>query len=452
MFSTTHDDRTTTTVALDLAREIGHRLTDQALVDGAVRACDDASRYPFAWGAPSLSSGSLGSAALLRELARRAERDSDPDEAGRWRTAAHEQLVTAVRSTHIDPLTDSSLMGGSAGVLLTILDALEDDDRYTGAADRLARDIARAVDDAPSWRRWIGLRDSDYDLVSGAAGTLVALSLAYERTEDPRVLASAHRLREDLEWCCGPVQPHGRRPWWISPDAYPAPDYLDEYPHGYVNLGLAHGVPGILVALATAVACGTGGATTLQCVRDVADHLLGVVVHDHGRSGWPMGVPLDRAGDEVHDDLHDTRAAWCYGTPGIASALQRAAEVLDDDHLANVARAAADGVVAAASTTGPAASATLCHGAAGLVVMACDVAGDPGRRPSHEVVDPLLRDLISHCDEDHLLVVRDLEPPDTLLDSPGLLTGAAGVGLALLAPAGSRAPLWRAAFGTRTLR
>ena len=126
-----------------------------------------------------------------------------------------------------------------------------------------------------------------------------------------------------------------------------------------------------------------------------------------------------------------TRTAWCYGAPGIACALLVAAETLGDDGLRAVAIDAFDGVLRRVAAHGGFPSATLCHGTAGVLAMCVRFARDTGSALARRELPVLTEQLLAHCHPDLLLGVQDLEQPGILLDSPGLLTGSAGVALAL---------------------
>lgn len=401
------------------------RLADPELVAEAVASSQRSARYPFGWGGASLAAGPAGSALAFRYAARVL-----PGEAADWAARSHEQLVDAVRSTHHLPMVERGLAAGTAGLALTLADCAGDDPRYDTARRALDTKLALQVIEAPTWRNDHGVRDGDYDLVLGAAGILA--HLASVPAPDAVVRQAVGVLVDDLVWLCAP--PHGGRsqPWFIPPEHYPPlGDHLAHFPHGYVNLGLAHGIPGPLAALCFAASAGYRHDLLLDTIRHVAGYLVAVSFEDEWGRNWGTGVPLTDTGGECWTDRVPTRTAWCYGAPGIACALLVAAETLADDGLRAVATGTFDGVLRRVAAHGGFPSATLCHGAAGVLAMCVRFARDTGSVLARRELPVLTEQLLAHCHPDLLLGVQDLEQPGILLDSPGLLTGSAGVALAL---------------------
>lgn len=407
------------------AELLTRRLADPDLVAAAVASSEQRARYPFGWGGASLAAGPAGSALAFRYAAR-----AVPGEAAEWAACAHQQILDAVHSTHEIPLAERGIAAGTAGLALTLADSADDDPRYDTTRRTLDRKLALQVIEAPPWRSEQGVRDADYDAVAGAAGVLAYLASSPQ--PDAMVRQAVDVLVDDLVWLCAP-RPDGRgRPWFIPPEHYPPlVDYREHFPHGYVNLGLAHGIPGPLAALCFAAAAGYHDGVLLDTIRRTAGYLLEVSVTDGWGRTWATGVPLTSTGDERPPDHGPTRVAWCYGAPGVACALLAAAQTLADDDLRAAAVDTFEGVVRRMSAHGGLPSATLCHGVAGLLAICVRFARDTGSVLARRAVPTLTEQLLAHCDPGLPLGVQDLEQPGILLDSPGLLAGSAGVALAL---------------------
>ncbi|MFC4534497.1 lanthionine synthetase C family protein [Sphaerisporangium dianthi] len=415
-------DRALAAEAGKTAELIANRLADPEVVRAAVAQAEETARYPYGWGGASLYAGHAGSAVLFRQAARVLT-----DEAERWRELAHEHLLVAVRGTHEVPLMDIGLAAGSAGLAFAVADAAGEDPRYSNGLRNLDRKLCEQVAGTPSWRRDDGVADRDYDVIVGAASGLVRVAAA--DPADPAVKEAADRLLDDLMWLCAPRD--GKRPWFIQPEFYPAEDYHETFPHGYVNLGLAHGVPGPLAALSLARVAGHGDDRLLATIRQVADYVVGAALMDDHGPTWPMGIPLTESGEEHRHGLSPARNAWCYGPPGVACALLHAATALDDPELREFAVLAVEGVLRRLTDHVHFGSATLCHGAAGMLAICARFARDTGSAVARRMLPVLTQAVLEHCDPGLPLGVQDLEQPGVLLDSPALLTGAAGVALAL---------------------
>ncbi|WP_168200603.1 lanthionine synthetase C family protein [Allokutzneria sp. NRRL B-24872] len=392
------------------------RLADPTVVADAVAASEQRATLPYGWGGPGLFVGHAGSA-----LAFQAAHRAFPDEAAHWRGLAHQHLVTAAKASFDSPLNHAGMSSGTAGLAFAFADSLYEEPRYGGTLDKLNSQLADQVLDAPSWQGRDGVRDSDYDAISGAAGTLAHLSLVPE--PDPLVRRATDSLVDDLSWLC-------QGNWVIPPRNFPLPEYAENYPHGYVNLGLAHGIPGAMAALAFAHRAGHRRDGVVEAIRHTADYLAG---QSHR---WPAGIPLSESGAEVPDLAKPGRLAWCYGAPGVACALLNASITLGDNDLRQVA---ADGFAAALDGFDGLPEATLCHGVAGVLVISTIFSVHTRGGPA--AVEMLTEHLLSHCDKDFPLGVRE-----NGLDDPGLLTGSAGVALALLTATGDIDRHWQRAL------
>lgn len=192
---------------------------------------------------------------------------------------------------------------------------------------------------------------------------------------------------------------------------------------GYVNGGVAHGVPGGIAALAEvpAAAALVAGAVGWLCANRLPD------------GGFP-GAVRSRAEPPV-------RQGWCYGDPGVAIALHRAGRASADWRAIALERAR---FVAGLDMVGARLEdASLCHGAAGVALILARLhhaTGDPELAAAARV---WFRRVVELAREGRgvggFLFAR--EGGEWIPDA-SILTGAAGVGLALLAAATPLAPAW----------
>ena len=127
--------------------------------------------------------------------------------------------------------------------------------------------------------------------------------------------------------------------------------------------------------------------------------------------------------------------------PGTARALWLAGTALDEPRYL---RAALDTM--AAAPTGGLDSPTLCHGTAGLLLLTAGFAVGTGQPRWRAAAATQTDELLDRYDPASLFGYRDVEPAGNQVDNPGLLWGAAGVALALLALADVEAPAWTRLF------
>ncbi len=264
-----------------------------------------------------------------------------------------------------------------------------------------------------------------YDLPKGLAGFAVYALERYRRpSERVREMAIAcleriveHLLHMRVE------TPHGRS-WNIPVSALPK-DRQGAHPDGAFHRGLAHGVPAVVVTLARIAA---------------------------------SGIRTDACGDMLHEAVAWLRAteggrpevpSWCSGACGRAAALVLAGKLLDEAAWRSVgvemARAAAERPASRLRDAG------ICHGTAGVAHTfhrLYQLTGDPILADAARAWIAELLDQIEPTKRASPTtgVLEDRFGPHTappghvaqLQERGGLLRGAAGVGLVLLAAAGDR--------------
>lgn len=429
--------------ALSAAHLIAERVTDPDTISAAVTQARQQTRYPTSvhWTPAAVAQGDAGQALLAAHLA-----TAFPDEA--WAGVARDFLARAVDYArgHGAPMGAAA---GLSGVAYTVA-VVDGDDRYTGARHDLDRLINQAglagIAELSGARRGPGaVTPSMFDVISGLGG--VALSLLPRVEGGPAGAALPFVLRALCDLALGEVTPEGAAsgplPAWYTPVELL---YDDEqrhlYPSGNLNCGLAHGVPGLLAALALATIAGRGSDRVSEAMAVTAGWLAG----NHGEADdgprWPTAIAAEIYGRPESTDPRTTpsRDAWCYGSPGVARSLYLAGVALDRSEWRELAVAAMTAVYRRPIERRGIDSPTFCHGVSGLLQITLHFARDTGLPVFVDAAAGLLDQVLAAVDPDLLLGVANLEPGGVRVDQPGLLDGATGVCLTLLAAAGAPQP------------
>jgi hypothetical protein len=280
---------------------------------------------------------------------------------------------------------------------------------------------------APPW--YVG-----YDLTNGLAG-LGAYGL--ERWPAASGVACLARVCERLEEIAVP-QEVGLA--WPTVEWHMQPWEKESFPQGMLNLGVAHGLPGVLPVLAQALAVGAAPESARPLLRGAVEWLLSSKLPAGGDSVFPNALGPGA-------EPKPARAAWCYGDPGIAAALwitaRAAGEAAWEAEALDLARIAAR----RPPETTAVRDAGLCHGAAGLGHLynrLHQATGDPELLAAARAWMARALDLWEPGKGVGGFV--SWEPDDAgrfgWRDDPTLLTGAAGVALALLAATTAIEPAW----------
>jgi lantibiotic biosynthesis protein len=194
-----------------------------------------------------------------------------------------------------------------------------------------------------------------YDLIEGLVGIGVYALERMPRPSAKRMLALVvDRLKETAQ---------RRRPgiaWWSDPQWVPA--QWRRMPHPDWNLGVAHGVPGVIALLGRIAAAGVDAPThiTARALLNKAVAWLLAQELPRGAAGRfayavARGAPREPA-----------RLAWCYGDAGVAAALLVAARAVREPAWEKVSLRIALHAAARTEATARVVDAGLCHGAAGV--------------------------------------------------------------------------------------
>ena len=227
--------------------------------------------------------------------------------------------------------------------------------------------------------------------------------------------------------------------WYTPPQSVP-PTFREMYPQGFYNLGVSHGIPGAIGFLAAAhhrgVAAGEARRLTEGAVRWLLDHRLPASTGGTFPAYFgPDIAPLP------------TRRAWCFGDPGVAAILWLAGESLDREEWRREALAVARRAAKRGDGDTSLVDAGLCHGTAGLAHIFHRLFRASGDETLREAALFWLRRTLDLRKPGHGLggfggATAGTSAPGRWSEETGFLTGAAGIGLALLAALTPVEPEW----------
>ncbi|KLL11601.1 MULTISPECIES: lanthionine synthetase C family protein [Protofrankia] len=357
--------------------------------------------------AQSLADGAAGIALLHAERAHAS--------AKHWESV--QPWLTAATAGRVSVSMNSSLYGGAPAVAFALHTAAGQTRRYTTARtalDQAVATIAHRRVDAANARIGRGepVRFTEYDVISGLTG-IGAHLLAHAPGDDAlgRILTYLVRLTTPIN-----LDGEGLPGWWCSHD--PSQGNAPEFAGGHANLGMAHGAAGPLALLALAARAGIRVDSQTDAINALC------TFYDRWRQDTPNGPfwPqwINRADQRAARPTQPGpgRPSWCYGTPGIARALQLAGLATGDTTRQNFAEQALATCIADSARLAHLTEAGLCHGWAGLYQTVARAAADA-------TTDTLSRHLPT------LAASLLLSAPSTSGRAAGLLEGEAGIALVL---------------------
>ncbi len=425
------------------AGHVGQAIADRARVRQAVLSASEQTAFPRSvhWRDHDVAQGDAGIALACGQFDR-----CFPDVG--WDMVGHEYLSCAVGSVE-GARVPAGLFSGLAGLGFVTGQLSRGGMRYTRLAKRIEAELetatltlARSVDG-----RRAGLAVSEFDAISGLSGVVAHLLARPAHAEasgsDAARTAPLSAALGALVRLVRVPGPDGPR-WATPPEFFAHEEEARRYPQGNLNCGLAHGIPGPLAALSLALAAGVRVDGMHEAVSEAARWLVEHRRDDRWGVNWPAVVTLPDAGAR-HDG--PSRAAWCYGSPGLSRALWLAGAALGDGGMQALAVEAMASVYARPVSARQIGSPTFCHGIAGLLQITLRFRGDTGNPMFSDAAAALVDQLVDSFEpDDSLLGFRCLESGGTRVDQPGLLDGAPGVALVLLAAATPVEPAWDRLF------
>jgi hypothetical protein len=361
-----------------------------------------------------------------------------------WDRIGHRYLTVAAECAERLPHLSAGMFSGLAGLAFAGWSLSRGTTRYRRLLTTLDNALLPQVTmqaDGLARLTTEGVSFGEFDVISGLAGVSAYLLL---RGEDPAVLIALEAALHSLVALARETSSRPR--WWTPAHLLGDEDMAAQYPYGNLNCGLAHGIPGPLALMAVALSRGIVVSGLEDTVDRVATWLVDKRVDDPWGVNWPYAVSLTRNGLPDPAIRAPSRAAWCYGAPGVARALWLAGVARDQPGWRNLAIEAMEAIyrrpIAARYIDSP----TFCHGVAGLLQVTLRFASDTKLPVFTKAAADLTEWLLSAYEPNSLLGFQNWEPGGTRVDQPGLLDGAPGVLLTLLAAATDVEPSWDRAF------
>jgi hypothetical protein len=413
------------------AASVGRAIDELAAALAPVAATRSAAEIP---GSQSLADGPAGLALFFHYLDRLRPGQGHDEQ-------ALQHLETAIAAT-AETMTAPGLYGGFSGVAWVL-------EHLTGrlleapapGEDDPGEEVATALTAYLGHTPWL----DDYDLISGLVGLGVwAVERAPRSGGEDAAASIVRRLGELAERHDGGVT------WRSSPERM-MPSEAANYPQGNFNLGVAHGVPGVIGILGEMVAADLPAAGAAG--EGTARELLAGAVKWLLEQRLPAGsVSCFSYSVAPGVEPVPARLAWCYGDPGVSLALLSAARAAGEPEWERQAVAVARAAAARDPDRGGVLDGGLCHGAAGLAHLYNRLFQATGEPLFKAAALAWIERLMAQRRPGQGIAgwqawrpIGEITGPDPELgwvDDRGLLTGAAGIGLVLLGAVSPVEPAW----------
>ena len=355
-----------------------------------------------------------------------------------WNVITHSYLDTIVKNLERDSYSGYSLFTGLCGACFTTYICSKENNRYQKLQAKLDLALTEEVEisflkEAKSYlHKNDPLPPNLYNLAHGISGVLGYLLLRKENHHLHKLAVDCISLlikllnREQL------VEGTPVPGWYVSPQHQLAPEETIKYPDGSFILGMPFGITGCLSALSLAAMEGIKVEGLIETITHIANWLKNQNSSINAGASWQHTIPL-KNGNKTSDLDRDT---WWGGIPAVARSLYLASKANKDLSLSKYAENAYLSMFAKPTEDWNMMGTSFMHGRAGVLATTLRMAQDTQNPLFWKQVDLLERDLIGFYKPESPFGFRmvAVDPPDHYrwVDHPGVLSGATGVGLALL--------------------
>ena len=352
-----------------------------------------------------------------------------------WDIKAHEFLKKIQQRIEMGQVYDLSMFSGYAGIGLAVDGLSKNGTRYTNFTKYINEYIKETFPILIKKlyeSKYCFMRD--YDVISGVSGILGYAIVQKDMEEICKEIGNYLVYRcQKIKF--GNLEIPG---FFIPKENQFLESDKKRFPNGNFNLGLSHGVPGILLALCMLENKKIEVSGLYEAIETCIDFLFKFIYKDAER--WGAYVSLENYCDKLEGI--DTRDAWCYGSPGVSYAMYMGGEILNRKKYKELSVQVMKNVIEGLQGIY---SPTFCHGYAGVAYIFWRFFNLTGIKVFEEFSCHVVDKIWEFYNETNPLGFKDIEY-QSMTDQVGLLSGVSGILLPILAIYGIKHTKWDYAF------
>lgn len=423
-----------------LVLEIAKRIEDPNIIesimsDPAQRNPDPIFPHPPSWNDVALGGGYAGLLLFFSVLQQKGLLET------RQEHLIHRFVLKIKEIVEAHGLKSLSLFSGVTGICFSMQQASLGGTRYQSMIKSLQEFLFNNIETVyftplrEDIKQGRSSASTLHDVVQGLSGIG---RYALENLSDPRFYELAEKIIVHLIARIQPFLLNGYKipGWYLSEN-----DPIHLGSQGPIrlnfNLGLAHGVTGILALFSLASLKGLEVNGQLEAIRLIADWIRSKSFVKDGVTQWSDAVTWEEEVGKIPQRKEARRRpAWCYGSLGISRSLFLAAKALGDQELRSFALTAFRQIFSGKQTDWEIVSPSLCHGMAGFLLITHEMAQEEGGEDLSVKVDMLKQSLLNFYNTDFPFGFKSVQYTKkgiaVQVNDPGFLEGTAGILLTLL--------------------
>ncbi len=351
-----------------------------------------------------------------------------------WDLIVHDYIIAIKKSIESKGITSLSLFGGLTGVCFFIKKASKEGKRYTKILDKLNIYLIKKLQSTYFDPLEYYLKNAKpipphlYEAIQGLSG----IGIFYLSSFD--VIKKIIKLLIRITY---PIRIKNKRVpgWYISNELLVFKEEKLQFPNGIFNLGLSHGIPGVLAFLSIAMIYGLDMPGQKEAIQTIAKWLKNKRKTTSNRFFWDARISFEEEISQIKPKSFKSKDAWCYGTAGVARALYLAGYALKDRDLQKFALESFISIFNSQIDEWNLLGPSFCHGISGLLMITHLMARDTKSYFLQSQVDRLTNILLSYYDTSFPFGFKHFELMKTkgfaTINRADLLEGASGILLSL---------------------
>lgn len=333
----------------------------------------------------------------------------------------------------------NGLYGGIVGVGFSILSISENGTKYQKLLSTINDIIFFETENKlkVAMENLNNVKELYYDVISGLAGD-VAYLLNFKDDNKIRGLIKdcldyLVLLTEDIE-----INSKKVPKFFIKSENTITEEDFSISKYGFINQGLAHGIPSILNILTLSLNNGIEVANQKKAMEKIVNILCKFRYNDGHRSWWYEHISFEQYVSE-EKPVFMTRESWCYGTPGIARSLYMAGKALKNKEIENIGLKALEALALVGSERWGLDSVSLCHGYSSILVVMSVMYRETKKKEFEKAINESKDYILKDIQEGYKFKFKDYTfeniydrtTEKCYKEDFSMLTGAIGVFLAL---------------------
>jgi len=373
----------------------------------------------------------------------------------KWDAVAHNYVLEIKKSIEEHSIHSLSMFGGITGICFSIYEASRNKTRYEKLLNSLHTILLRFIEKSyfsPLKENLNSNKSSSpllYDVIQGVSG----IGNYFLKNPEEIFLPVLEEILNLLVKLTGTLEVEGKKvPGWHLTTELQLNEFdAKRYPKGNFNLGLAHGIPGVLSFLAKAYHQRIIVQGHREAIQRIVEWIKKWRMKEKEIYFWDATISFeDELLEKKPSHSHPARQGWCYGSPGITRSLYLAGVALNNKELVEYALESFHSVFEMNQQDWQLPGPTFCHGTSGLLMITHLMACDTNSKFLFDRVKRLEGLLLDFYKEDTPFGFKDRAPTKDKgfaeINRAGLLEGASGVLLSLLSLNFPQSLSWQTPF------